>query len=323
LILFLISYFPPLPLFEEIYLQYMDNELMFHNVALETQTPPSSILLSAPYKSPAFLERVLADQIGLIFICHEEEIAEIARFVKNDQVQPIGIRLQSPLPNKQIGVLADGKIISEIVDQLAKNTNLALTTLQLHIGTQLDNQTFKRYLLFWSGQLVSLFGSSVSSFVIIWWITLETGSALYLSLSSLIGFAPMIVLAPVTGVLADRWNRKILIAVDGSQHALHAVEYVARHWADKRIGNPLEVFTKNIAKAKKIYERRNSEFNIEDEPTPNDQTLQEPTVTGEWDGVTRSPPSPQSTHHGTRRTDARYSSWDDLFPAARFSHGPP
>ncbi len=82
-----------------------------------------------------------------------------------------------------------------------------------YLTIQASQTTFRSYLSFWSGQLVSLLGSSIANFVIIWWVTLETGSALYLSLASLVGFAPVIVLGPLTGVLADRWNRKALIAV--------------------------------------------------------------------------------------------------------------
>lgn len=74
-----------------------------------------------------------------------------------------------------------------------------------------DQVTFRSYLLLWSGQLVSLLGSAVASFVIIWWITLETGSPLYLSLASIASFAPIIVLAPFAGVYVDRWNRRRLI----------------------------------------------------------------------------------------------------------------
>jgi len=94
-----------------------------------------------------------------------------------------------------------------------------------------DSQTFRHYLFFWSGQLVSLFGSSVSSFVIIWWITLETGSALYLSLASLVGFAPMIALGPVTGVFADRWNRKMLIAVVDFLQAATTMVLIFLFWS--------------------------------------------------------------------------------------------
>jgi DHA3 family macrolide efflux protein-like MFS transporter len=79
--------------------------------------------------------------------------------------------------------------------------------------TKASQATLRSYLFFWSGQLVSLLGSSVASFVIIWWITLETGSPLYLALASLIGFAPMIILTPFAGVFVDRWNRRRLIGV--------------------------------------------------------------------------------------------------------------
>jgi DHA3 family macrolide efflux protein-like MFS transporter len=47
--------------------------------------------------------------------------------------------------------------------------------------------------------------------VIIWWITLETESTLYLALASVLGLAPIVILGPLAGVLADRWNRKLLI----------------------------------------------------------------------------------------------------------------
>jgi len=76
---------------------------------------------------------------------------------------------------------------------------------------QANHSTFKSYLFFWSGQLVSLLGSSVVQFVLIWWITLETGSAFYLALASFLGLVPMVVLGPLTGVFADRVNRKLLI----------------------------------------------------------------------------------------------------------------
>ena len=78
-------------------------------------------------------------------------------------------------------------------------------------SAQPDRLTFRSYLLFWSGQLISLLGSSISQFVIIWWITLETESTLYLALASVLGLAPIVILGPVAGVLADRWNRKLLI----------------------------------------------------------------------------------------------------------------
>ena len=81
----------------------------------------------------------------------------------------------------------------------------------------------KGYIFFWSGQLTSLLGSNIVQFVLIWWITVETKSALYLSLSAFIGFAPTILLTPVAGVLVDRLNRKLLL---GSVDFLQALATV-------------------------------------------------------------------------------------------------
>jgi DHA3 family macrolide efflux protein-like MFS transporter len=86
-----------------------------------------------------------------------------------------------------------------------------------------DHQTFRRYLLFWSGQLVSLLGSSVVQFTIIWWITVTTGSALYLSIATFLGLVPIVAIGPIAGVFADRWNRKKLVFVADLMQALAIV----------------------------------------------------------------------------------------------------
>jgi len=99
--------------------------------------------LSAPYKTPTFLQRVISDEIGLILICQIDEIDEIAEAITSPYIQKVGIRLRSPRPNKQIGVSGDKDTISKITEKLNKNNNLSLTTLQLHSGTQLDDQLFK------------------------------------------------------------------------------------------------------------------------------------------------------------------------------------
>ena len=88
---------------------------------------------------------------------------------------------------------------------------------------QPSETTFRSYLAFWVGQLVSLLGSSIAQFVIIWWVTLETGSPLYLSLAALVGFAPAIILSPFAGVFVDRWSRKALIGIVDFLQALATV----------------------------------------------------------------------------------------------------
>jgi DHA3 family macrolide efflux protein-like MFS transporter len=76
-----------------------------------------------------------------------------------------------------------------------------------------NETTYKQYLSFFFGQQFSLLGSSIVQFAIVWWINLETASTLYLSLAAFVGFVPMVVLGFFTGVLADRFNRKIIIAL--------------------------------------------------------------------------------------------------------------
>jgi len=74
-------------------------------------------------------------------------------------------------------------------------------------------KTFKSYIAFWSGQMFSLLGSSVVQFVIIFWITDITGSAVYLSIATFFAFLPQWILGPLIGVYVDRWNRKLIIAL--------------------------------------------------------------------------------------------------------------
>ena len=97
---------------------------------------------------------------------------------------------------------------------------------------QANQATFRSYLFFWSGQLVSLLGSSISQFIIIWWITLETESTLFLSIASLLGFAPIVILGPLTGVLVDRWNRKALIGIVDLLQASTTVVLIFLFWLD-------------------------------------------------------------------------------------------
>ena len=68
----------------------------------------------------------------------------------------------------------------------------------------------------WTGQALSLVGSRIAMFALIWWLTDTTGSATVLALATLFAMLPTIVLGPVAGVFVDRWNRKrVMILADG------------------------------------------------------------------------------------------------------------
>ena len=70
----------------------------------------------------------------------------------------------------------------------------------------------KNISLFLSSQTISLFGSSLVQYAIMWHITLTTESGLMMTLYILCGFIPTFILSPIAGVWADRFNRKFLIA---------------------------------------------------------------------------------------------------------------
>jgi DHA3 family macrolide efflux protein-like MFS transporter len=65
----------------------------------------------------------------------------------------------------------------------------------------------------WFGQSFSILGSQVVQFALIWWLTVKTGSATVLTFSSIAGIVPQVLLAPLAGVLVDRWNRRITMMV--------------------------------------------------------------------------------------------------------------
>ncbi|MFX1572702.1 MAG: MFS transporter [Promethearchaeota archaeon] len=109
---------------------------------------------------------------------------------------------------------------------------------------ELANQsTFRRYLFFWSGQLFSLMGSLIVQFVITWWVTVVTGSALYLSLGTFLYFFPMVFIMPFAGVLTDRLNRKTIIFTADSLQALVTVWIIVQFYSNN--ANPLVIIMIN------------------------------------------------------------------------------
>lgn len=69
----------------------------------------------------------------------------------------------------------------------------------------------KKTALFLASQSLSLFGSMLVQYAIIWHITLTTQSGGILTLATLASFLPQIVISLFSGVWADRYNRKLLI----------------------------------------------------------------------------------------------------------------
>jgi len=74
--------------------------------------------------------------------------------------------------------------------------------------------------LFLSSQSISLFGSSLVQYAIMWYITLSTQSGVMMTIYILCGFIPTFLLSPFAGVWADRYNRKLLMILSDSMIAI-------------------------------------------------------------------------------------------------------
>lgn len=81
---------------------------------------------------------------------------------------------------------------------------------------KVEQQNWKRnFFTIWAGQAVSLMTSAVLQMAIVWYLTEKTGSAMVLSMATLVGFLPQAIFGPWIGVLVDRFSRKkVMILAD-------------------------------------------------------------------------------------------------------------
>ncbi len=71
---------------------------------------------------------------------------------------------------------------------------------------------WKRNIFFFlTGQAISLFGSALVEFAIIWHITLTTKSGIMMTIGTVCVFLPRLFISLFAGVWADRYNRKLII----------------------------------------------------------------------------------------------------------------
>ena len=81
----------------------------------------------------------------------------------------------------------------------------------------------KSFFTIYIGQAFSLLSSSAIQFSIIWWITMETGSAMALTIASVIGLMPQAVIGLFAGVWIDRFNRKTIMIIADSAVAVSSL----------------------------------------------------------------------------------------------------
>ena len=87
----------------------------------------------------------------------------------------------------------------------------------------MEKSNFRKFMLLWTGELISAIGGGLTSFGLGVYVFRQTGSAAGMALVTLLGFLPTLVLSVPAGVLADRYDRRILMMVGDGCSALGIV----------------------------------------------------------------------------------------------------
>ncbi len=86
-----------------------------------------------------------------------------------------------------------------------------------------SGKSFGKFLLLWSGQLISAIGSGLTSFGLGVYVFEQTGKASAMALVTLLAFMPSLLLSALAGVLADRYDRRLLMMLGDSLSGLGLV----------------------------------------------------------------------------------------------------
>ncbi len=78
----------------------------------------------------------------------------------------------------------------------------------------------RRAVGFLAGQGISLFGSQIVQMAIIWYVTLETSSGIWVTVLTLAALLPQMLMSLFAGVWADRYNRKVIIILSDAVIAI-------------------------------------------------------------------------------------------------------
>ena len=88
---------------------------------------------------------------------------------------------------------------------------------------------FKKFLLLWAGELISSIGGGLTSFGLAVYVFNETGSAASMAVVSLLAFLPTLILSAPAGVLADRYDRRLLMMIGDGLPGLYVVPFTSSY----------------------------------------------------------------------------------------------
>ena len=86
-----------------------------------------------------------------------------------------------------------------------------------------QRSNYRKFLLLWGGEFISSIGGGLTSFGLSVYVFQKTGSAAATALVALLAFLPVLLLSPLAGVLADRYDRTLMMMLGDGMSGLGLV----------------------------------------------------------------------------------------------------
>lgn len=83
-----------------------------------------------------------------------------------------------------------------------------------------NNKSFKKFIFLWAGELISAIGSGLTSFGLGVYAYNVTGKVSAMAIITLLAFLPGLLLSPIAGVIADRYDRRLMMIIGDSLSAV-------------------------------------------------------------------------------------------------------
>lgn len=90
-----------------------------------------------------------------------------------------------------------------------------------------SNKSFAKFMLLWSGQLIAAIGNGLTSFGLGVYVFEQTGKASAMAIVTLLAFLPAVLLGVLAGVLADRYDRRLLMVLGDGLSAVGLIFILA------------------------------------------------------------------------------------------------
>lgn len=113
--------------------------------------------------------------------------------------------------------------------------------LNISLNPSVMKKEISNLILFTLGKFVSVFGTSIYTFTIGLYVLKLTGSGLSFATTLVLGMLPIVFVTPIAGVLADKFNKKIVVIL---MDLLNGILFVSLYFISARYGlNLLMIYT--------------------------------------------------------------------------------